>query len=64
MTKQYNWTLDQINQGRTVLVYRGVTARSAKHIKTADRVALVGGVMMVDGVSCDGMTMAVKPGRL
>ena len=52
-----------IAQGRTVLVYRGVTARSAKHVTTADRLAMVGDVLYVDGVSTKGMTIAVKPER-
>lgn len=57
----YTFALDAISQGRTVLVYRGVTAKTAKHVKTADRIALVGGVMYVDGVSSKGLTVALKP---
>lgn len=61
MERQYTFAINAIAQGRTVLVYRGVTARSAKHVKTADRLALVDGVMFVDGVDCKGMTVALKP---
>ena len=61
MHRQYTFALSAIAQGRTVMVYKGVTARSAKHVKTADRLALVDGVMYVDGVSAKGMTVALKP---
>lgn len=61
MEKQYRFALDAISKGQTVLVYRGLTARTAKHLKNADRLALVDGVLLVDGVSCAGMTMAVRP---
>lgn len=50
MEKQYTFALSAIAQGRTVLVYKGVTSRTAKHVKTADRLALVGDVMYVDNV--------------
>lgn len=52
-----------IAQGRTVLVYRGVTAKSTKHVTKSDRLAMVGDVLYVDGVSAKGMTIAVKPER-
>lgn len=61
MRRQYTFALSAIAQGRTVLVYKGVTARSAKHVKTADRLSLVDGVLFVDGKSCAGMTVALKP---
>jgi hypothetical protein len=64
MEKQYRFALDAISKGQTVLVYKGVTASYAKHVKTAERLTLVDGVLMVDGVSCAGMTMAIKPGRV
>ena len=57
----YTFALTAIAQGRTVLVYRGVTARSVKHVKTADRIALIGDTMYVDGVSARGMTICLKP---
>lgn len=63
MERQYTFAINAIAQGHTVLVYRGVTARSAKHVKTADRLEMVDGVLYCDGVSCKGMTMAIKPGR-
>lgn len=64
MEKQYRFALDAISKGQTVLVYRGVTAKTAKHVKTADRFSFVDGVLLVDGVNCAGMTMAIKPGRV
>lgn len=63
MTRHYQFALTAIAQGRTVLIYSGVTARSAKHVKTADRMALVDGVMYVDGVSAKGMTVCLRPMR-
>lgn len=61
MTRQYKFILDAISQGRTVLVYNGVAASKAKHIKAADRIALVDGVLYVDGRSAKGMTICLKP---
>lgn len=61
MERIYNFALDAIAQGQTVLVYRGVTAKTAKHVKTADRLSMHGGVMYVDGVSAKGMTVCLKP---
>ena len=63
MERQYAFALTAIAQGRTVLVYKGVTARTAKHVKTSDRLALVDGVMYVDGVSAKGLTICVRPMR-
>ena len=61
MTRIYNFAIIAIEQGRTVLVYKGVTAKTAKHVKTADRIALIGDTMYVDGVSARGMTICLKP---
>lgn len=61
MERQYTFAINAIAQGRTVLVYRGVTARTAKHVKTVDRLTLVDGGLWVDGVSAKGMTVALKP---
>ena len=61
MERQYKFALNSIACGHTILIYRGVTARSSKHVKTAERLALVDGIMYVDNVSCAGMTVALKP---
>ena len=61
MGKIYTFCIDAIAQGRTVLVYRGVTSKTAKHVKTVERLAMVGDVLYCDGVSCKGMTVALKP---
>lgn len=61
MQRQYTFALTAIAQGRTVLIYKGVTARSAKHVKTSDRLAMIGGMMHCDGKSCAGLTVALKP---
>ena len=61
MERIYKFSCLAIKSGRTVLIYRGVTAKSAKHVKTMDRLSLVDGVMLCDGVSCKGMTICLKP---
>ena len=61
MTRQYQFCLDAIKQGRTVLVYKGVTASKAKHVKTVGRVALVGQTLFIDGKSAKGLTICLKP---
>lgn len=61
MTRQYQFCLDAIASGRTVLVYKGVTASKARHLRSVDRVALIDGVMYVDGQSAKGLTICLKP---
>lgn len=61
MERQYTFAINSIAQGSTVLIYKGVTARSAKHVKTADRLAIIGGMLYCDGQSCAGLTVALKP---
>lgn len=61
MTRQYQFCLDAIAQGRTVLVYKGVTATKAKHVKTVGLVALVGQTLFIDGQSAKGLTICLKP---
>ena len=60
MRHQYTFALSAIAQGRTVLVYSWPNGK-VKHVRNADRLALVDGVLLVDGVSCKGMTVALKP---
>ena len=61
MKKIHDFAINAINQGRTVLIYKGITARTAKHVTDVSRLALIGDVMYCDGVSCKGMTVALKP---
>jgi len=61
MHKIYNFATDSIASGHTILIYRGWTAKTAKHVKSVDRLAMVGDVMTCDGVSCKGMTICRKP---
>ncbi len=61
MHKQYNWAIDQINQGRTVLVYHGVTARMHFHISRADRLSLINDILHVDGKPMPKATVALRP---
>lgn len=62
MQRIHAWTLSQIAQGRTVLVYNvGVTAKTAKHVRCADRVELRGDLMYLDNECVKGCTVALKP---
>lgn len=63
MQRQFNWAVSQVTAGRTVLVYEGVCARSAKHVKAVDRLTMRGDDMYVDGICARGMTIALKGGR-
>ena len=60
MQRQYTFALSAIAQGRTVLVYSWPNGK-AKHVRNIERLSLVDGVMHVDGKSCAGMTVALKP---
>lgn len=61
MHKIHTFALNAIQSGRTVLIYKGWTAKTAKHVKTVDRLEMRGDVLYCDGVSCKGMTVALKP---
>lgn len=43
------------------MIYKGWTAKTAKHVTDAVRLELRCDVMYCDGVSCKGMTVALKP---
>jgi len=61
MHKIYNFATASIASGHTILIYRGWPAKTAKHVKSVDRLELRGGVMFVDGVSAKGFTICRKP---
>jgi len=61
MHKTYNFAVDSIASGHTILIYRGWTAKTAKHVKSADRLELRDGVMYCDGQSVKGFTICRKP---
>ena len=61
MHKIHTFAINAIQSGRTVLIYKGWTANTAKHVTDADRLELSGDVLYVDRVSCKGMTVALKP---
>lgn len=64
MPRIYTFISNSISAGHTVMVYRtrtvGKDAR-VKHVKSMDRVTVVGGVVYVDGVSTVGKTICIKP---
>ena len=61
MHKTYTFAINAIQSGRTVLIYKGWTANTAKHVTYAGRLEMRGDVMYCDSVSCKGMTVALKP---
>jgi len=64
MKRQYQFALTQLAQGRTVLVYHGITARMHFHVSRADRLSLVDDVLHVDGKAMKGATVCLKPQRV
>lgn len=63
MLNQYKFCRHHIALGETILIYRGVTATKASHVSDTSRLTYVDGVMYLDGVSCEGMTIARRPKR-
>lgn len=62
MQRQYNWTMEQLSAGKTVLAYdRRAVGKPVAHLKSGDRVAMKGDVIFVDGKHASGWTFAVKP---
>ncbi len=61
MKRAYEFARNSIESGRTVLIYKGVTAKTAKHVKDVDMLEMRGDVMYCDGVSCKGLTICLKP---
>lgn len=62
MQAQYNWIIDQLGQGKTVLAYnRKVTGKPVSHLRDISRVSLACGIVYVDGAPAKGWTFAVKP---
>ena len=56
---QYNFILDQIARGNTVLAYH--QGGKAKHLKSGARVALSDNVLYIDGIAAHGWTICVRP---
>lgn len=61
MDRIYKFSCQAIKSGRTVLIYKGVTAKTAKHVTSTNRLSMRDGVMYCDGISCKGMTICLKP---
>lgn len=62
MHRIYQFILDSVNQGHTILAYdRSVANPHVYHIKDASRVTLCGDVLHVDGVPAKGWTVCRKP---
>lgn len=56
--RQHKFIAQAMKAGRIVLVYNGVTDPKPMIART---VAVVNSVLTVNGVSCNGMTVALKP---
>lgn len=62
MQRQYNWIMEQLSQGKTVLAYdRKAVGKPVAHLKSGDRVTMQGDVLFVGGKPANGWTFAVKP---
>lgn len=61
MHKIYNFCITSIAAGHTILIYKGWPSKTAKHVKSADRLELRAGVMFCDGQSVKGYTICRKP---
>mgnify|MGYP003414095810 CR=1 FL=1 len=61
MERIYKFSCLAIKSGRTVLIYRGVTAKTAKHVRNVERLSMRDGVMHCNWVSCKGLTICLKP---
>lgn len=60
MQRHYDFTAEQLALGNTVMFYDRRTNEPKKMVKDIRRLAMVDGVMHVDGRSVKGWTMAVK----
>lgn len=63
MLNQYKFCRHYIALGETILIYKGVTAKQVRHVSDASRLTYVDGIMYLDGMSCKGMTIALRPKR-
>ena len=62
MTHQYAWVTGEISKGNTILAYSTrAVGKPVAHLTRTDRIALVDGVMYVDGSPSMGWTFARKP---
>lgn len=61
MLNQYKFCRHYIALGETILIYKGATASKASHVSDASRLTYVDGIMYLDGMSCKGMTIALRP---
>ncbi len=60
MQAHYDFTAEQVAQGKTVMFYDRRTNEPKKLVKDMGRLAMVGQTLFVDGRSVKGWTMAVK----
>lgn len=61
MNRQYDFAINAISQGRTVLVYHWPERGRVAHVKRADRLSMRDGVLFVDGKSAKGKTVCLRP---
>lgn len=61
MNKHHRFCCQAIRAGRVVLIYKGVTDPKPTQVRDENRLTLLDGEMYLDGRSCKGMTVALKP---
>lgn len=62
MTRIYKFIAYEIAAGNTVLAYdRNTVGTKTKHIKSMDRVKMVGGALCIDGMNATGWTICRRP---
>lgn len=61
MEKQYRFAVEQINLGRTVLVYQWPVQRKVYRVNDTSRLGMRNGNLTVDGKECARWTVVVKP---
>lgn len=64
MLHVFKFAIGSILKGETVLIYKGVTATKKKDVRETSRLTYAYGIMYLDGISCKGYTVALKPRRI
>ena len=61
MHKHYRFCCQAIKAGKTILIYKGVTATRTAHVTDTTRLSMQGDTMLLDGRSVRGYTVCIKP---
>lgn len=62
MQRQCQFIIDAVSRGDTVLAYnRALVKPRIYHIRSMDRVRMIGGILHIDRIPTKGWTFAIKP---